>query len=55
MKTKIKFTRFVFALALALSALGVSAPAALAAPPSNDTFPFATRALSESPRGCFLV
>jgi hypothetical protein len=30
-------------LVLTLSALGVSAPAALAAPPSNDTFPNATQ------------
>lgn len=42
MNTKIKFTRFVSALGLALSALGVSAPAALAAPPNNDTFTGAT-------------
>ena len=40
MKTTIKiFT----VLILTLSALGVSAPAALAAPPSNDTFPNATQ------------
>ena len=44
MKTKIKFTRFAFALVLALSALGVSAPAALAAPPNNDTLAGATLA-----------
>jgi len=42
MKTKIKFTRFAFALVLALSALGVSAPAALAAAPTNDEFAGAT-------------
>jgi hypothetical protein len=35
MNTKIKFTRFAFALALTLSALGVSAPAALAAQPTK--------------------
>jgi len=39
---KTKFTRFAFALVLALSALGVSAPAALAAAPTNDTFSGAT-------------
>ena len=39
MNTIIKFTRFVFALALALSALGVSAPAALAAPPVHLEYP----------------
>jgi len=39
---KTMFTRFVFALALALSAFGVSAPAALAASPTNDTFTGAT-------------
>jgi hypothetical protein len=39
MKTMFKM---LAALTLALSALGVSAPAALAAPPSNDTFPGAT-------------
>jgi hypothetical protein len=36
------FMRFVFALALACGALGVSVPAALAAAPSNDAFPTAT-------------
>jgi len=41
---KTMFTRFVFALALAFSAFGVSAPAALAAPPNNDTFTGATPA-----------
>ncbi len=44
MKAKLRFTRFAFALVLALSALGISTPAALAAPPSNDTFPGATPA-----------
>jgi hypothetical protein len=39
MKTILKL---LAVLALALSALGVSAPAALAAPPLNDTFPNAT-------------
>lgn len=41
MKTIIKLLAI---LALALSALGVSAPAALAAPPTNDTFANATAA-----------
>lgn len=41
MKTLIKL-QAILALALALSALGVSAPTALAAPPLNDTFPNAT-------------
>jgi hypothetical protein len=36
--------RFVFALVLAFSALGVSAPSALAAAPTNDTFLNATAA-----------
>jgi hypothetical protein len=36
--------KLLFVLALVLSALGVSAPAALAAPPPNDTFPNATPA-----------
>ncbi len=39
MNTIIKLTRFVFALALALSALGVTAPAALAAPPVHLEYP----------------
>jgi hypothetical protein len=39
MRTMIKL---LSVLALALSALGVSTPAALAAPPTNDTFPNAT-------------
>ncbi len=38
MNTKIKFLRFVFALALALSALGVSTFAALAAQPAKYEF-----------------
>ncbi len=42
MDIRIKFTWFAFALVLALGGLGVSAPAALAAPPSNDTFAGAT-------------
>jgi len=42
MKTKI--TRFAFALALALSALGGSASPVLAAPPGNDVFTGATPA-----------
>jgi hypothetical protein len=37
-------TRLVLAMALALGAVGISAPAALAAPPSNDTFGGATPA-----------
>ena len=37
-------TRFVLATALVLGALGISAPAALAAPPTNDTFGGATLA-----------
>lgn len=37
-------TRLVLAMALALGAIGISAPAALAAPPSNDTFGGATAA-----------
>src|SRR5688500_14132605 len=37
-------TRLVLAMALALGAAGISAPAALAAPPGNDTFGGATPA-----------
>jgi hypothetical protein len=37
-------TRLVLATALAMGALGITAPAALAAPPSNDTFGGATAA-----------
>jgi hypothetical protein len=45
MTDRTKF-RYVL-LALALSSLGVSAPAALAAPPSNDTFAGARPDVSE--------
>jgi hypothetical protein len=45
MITKTKFTRSVFAVPLALGALAFSAPAALAATPSNDTFGGATPAV----------
>ncbi|HEX5937144.1 MAG TPA: DUF6299 family protein [Actinomycetota bacterium] len=38
----VRSTRFVLATALALSALAISAPAALAVPPANDTFGGAT-------------
>ncbi|HEV2906684.1 MAG TPA: hypothetical protein VGZ50_05155 [Actinomycetota bacterium] len=37
-------TRLVLAMALAVGAVGISAPAALAAPPGNDTFGGATAA-----------
>ncbi len=43
MNIRFKFTWFVFALVLAIGGLGVSAPAALAAPPNNDTFAGATQ------------
>jgi Family of unknown function (DUF6299) len=38
----VRSTRFVLATALALSALAIAAPAALAVPPANDTFSGAT-------------
>jgi hypothetical protein len=44
LRRTIRSTRLVLATALALGALGVSAPAALAAAPSNDTFGGATAA-----------
>jgi hypothetical protein len=42
LRRTIRSTRLVIAMALALGALGVSAPAALAAAPSNDAFGGAT-------------
>jgi hypothetical protein len=44
LRRTIRSTRLVLALALVLGALGVSAPAALAVAPSNDTFGGATAA-----------
>ena len=43
-RRSIRSTRLALATALALGALGVSGPAALAAPPTNDTFGGATAA-----------
>lgn len=40
MNTKITFTRFLFSLVLMLSAVGVSAPTALAAKPTKTDFTF---------------
>ena len=42
MSSEIRCTRFLLATVLALGAFGVSAPVALALPPSNDTFAGAT-------------